>query len=86
VDQHPRPWAQLAALTVALAVMAWAEMPPWQRQQLTARCRQGLRRVVARVALLSGRAAMRDELSGRQAEAESRYAFTERLSRIRDGL
>jgi hypothetical protein len=88
-DRQPGPWEHLVItlITVAgTAIMVWWQMPPAQRQMMTLEARRRLHRVLAGAALRSGRAAMRDELEGRAAEAGSRYALTYRLSRLRDGL
>ena len=73
-----------AATLVLLGVVAWMEMPPWQRELVMRAIRQKTYRLLHRAARASGRRAMGDELAGRQAEAQAGYDFTERLSRLRD--
>lgn len=80
---------RLAVLAVTLALMlmaAWMEMPEWQRERAALAWRMRARRAVAAAARLAGRAAMRDELAGRKAEADAGYSLAYRLSELRDRL
>lgn len=77
---------QLVLALIGVAAMVWAEMPAWQRQIVTARIRHELQRALSRVALRSGRRAMRDELEGRERQANDGYRFTRKLSELRDKL
>lgn len=86
MDDSPGTRLLAAALTLAgIALMCWAEMPPWQRDLTLrlARCR--LRLIATRLAALSGRRAMGRELAG-AAEHEAGYARTFRLSVWRDRI
>ena len=77
----------LAALgTLAmLGLMAWMELPPWQRDLMARRVRAVLRHGAAQLAWASGHRAMGRELAGTP-EDEAGYGRTERLSRVRDAL
>ncbi len=82
------PLARLLAATVTLAgltLMAWAELPQWQRQMIARQIRSRLRRVLARLARASGYHAMGRELAGAP-EDEAGYGIAYRLSLIRDRL
>src|SRR5215472_5119732 len=68
------------------AAVAWAQIPPWQRQIIMRAMRRQAWRMLHRLARASGHRAMGDELAGRQSEADAGYSFTERLSRARDRL
>ncbi len=83
------PWTHLlmTAITVTgVLVIMWMEAPEWQREAMRRAARSRLRRAAARLARSTGHRAMGDELSGRPAEAEAGYRFTERLSLLRDRL
>lgn len=89
MDRTPSAGELLIQLLLALtgvAVMVWAEMPDWQRRLVMAKIMSRFRRVVAVMAIRSGRRAMSDELAGREREAQAGYRFTHRLSEIRDRL
>lgn len=84
-----RPWQRIVILGLTagmLAAMAWLEMPQWQRELIKRTARLRMYRLLHRAARASGHRAMGDELAGRTREADSGYAFTERLSRARDAL
>ena len=75
-----------AALTLAgIALMCWAEMPPWQRDLFLRLIRFRTRLLATRLAALSGRRAMGRELAGAP-EHDAGYARTFRLSLWRDRL
>lgn len=75
-----------AAVTLAgLGLMAWMELPAWQREMIAGRARSRLRRALARLARASGYRAMGRELAGAP-EHEAGYERTYRLSSLRDRL
>ena len=81
-----RPARQILLLLTLAGIMAWAEMPEWQRRMLIARVRSGVRRTVAWMAHRSGHRAMGDELDGHREAADAGYGFTYQLSKLRDRL
>lgn len=85
VEDRQRLAAALLTLAI-LAAMGWLEMPPWQRELVKRTVRHRTRRLLHRLARAHGHRAMGDELAGRQREAESGYAFTERIMRAHDAL
>ncbi len=87
MGESPALRLTVALITVAgMALMAWAELPEWQREMLARAARARLRRVVARLARASGRVAMGSELAGRTDEAQAGYRVTYRISLARDRL
>lgn len=75
-----------ALVTLALlGLMAWWELPPWQRALMARTARAYLRRLAARAARLSGQRAMGRELAGAP-EDEAGYERTYRISSLRDRL
>jgi hypothetical protein len=77
----------LAALLTlaALALMAWMELPPWQREMTARAARTRLHQLAGAAARASGHRAMGRELAGTP-EHDAGYDLTERLSRLRDRL
>lgn len=80
------PVLNAAIMLGMLGLLAWLELPPWQRHQITSKIRAKVWLTVARLARASGHRAMGDELAGRQTAAHDGYQFTYRLSRLRDRL
>lgn len=68
-----------------LGMVAWWEMPPWQRALIIRAARLRTRRLASRLARASGRRAMGRELAGAP-ESEAGYDRTFRLSTLRDRL
>jgi hypothetical protein len=86
MDDSPAVRLTVAFMTLAgIALMCWAELPPWQRQILTRSARRRLRAAAARLARASGQRAMGRELAG-TAEHDAGYGWTLRLSTWRDRL
>ena len=86
MNEAPAARILAALLTLAaLAVMAWLELPPWQRDLTARAARRRLRQLAARLAAASGHRAMGRELTGTPEEIAG-YDFTLRLSRLRDRL
>ena len=83
-DRHPV--RQLILLLLMAGLMAWAEMPDWQRRMVLSRLRERARRTVAWMAYRTGHRAMGDELDGRPDAADAGYGFAFRLSTLRDKL
>lgn len=83
-QRRPGKAELLLALASTLA-MAWASLPPHQRQLATMRAAAWAQRASARLARLQGQAGMGDELAGRP-QAWQCYAAAYRLSRVRDRL
>ena len=82
------PWGQLAASLItlaALAVLAWWEMPPAQRQMALITARTRGRKALNRLARSSGYRAMGRELAGTP-QSEAGYGVTYRLATLRDRL
>lgn len=79
-----RIWAALMTI-LALAVMAWLEMPAWQRALTIRAARNQLRRLAAAAARQSGHRAMGRELAGTPQEIAG-YDLTLHLSQLRDRL
>ncbi|HXZ72651.1 MAG TPA: hypothetical protein VEH31_17515 [Streptosporangiaceae bacterium] len=85
--QNPRAHLTVTLITLAaVLVLAWLEMPEWQRQMTARAARLRLRRLAAAAARASGYQAMGNELAGNAPQAEAGYRVTERLSRLRDRL
>lgn len=86
MDDTPAIRLMVALVTLTgIALMCWAELPPWQRE-LTARiARNRLRALTARLARASGQRAMGRELAGAP-ESDAGYGRTFRLSTWRDRL
>lgn len=77
---------QTAATVVTLGVigvMMWAELPPWQREQIKRVARHRLYRILHRLARHAGHQAMGRELAGKP-EAEAGYELPLWISNLRD--
>ena len=83
-DRHPV--RQILLLLAMAGVMAWAEMPDWQRRMVIARIRLRARQTAAWMARRSGHRAMGDELAGHREAADAGYGFTYRLAQFRDRI
>lgn len=83
-DRHPI--RQIVLLLTLAGIMAWIEMPDWQRRMVIARLRSRTRAALAWMARRSGHRAMGDELSGHGEAADAGYGFTFRLSQLRDRI
>lgn len=85
MDQD-KPWQRILitlATVLGTAAAAWSQMPPSQQQIMMLTARAWAQRTLHRAARASGRRAMAAELAGRP-EADTGYAITYRLSRLRD--
>lgn len=78
----------VVTLTVTLALLAawaWWQIPPWEREHLRAVGRSRARWLVGRLARLSARIAMGEELrTGHPGPVEWRYRLTHKLTRLSD--
>jgi hypothetical protein len=82
------PWGQLAASLItlaALAVLAWWEMPPAQRQLAALTARTRTQKILHRLARASGCRAMGRELAGTP-ESDAGYGVAYRLAVLRDRM
>ena len=86
MDEDRHPLRQLVLLLIVTGVMAWSELPEWQRAALRAKAAARTRRLVAWMARRCGHAAMRDELAGHREAAHAGYSLAYRLSQVRDRL
>ncbi len=86
MEDSPAVRVLAAVLTLAgLVLMAWMELPEWQRDLMARKIRSRLRALAARLARASGHRAMGRELAGAP-ESEAGYEVTYRLSSLRDRL
>jgi hypothetical protein len=88
-QSQPSGWQQTLAVLVTVAgaaVIAWAGMPPDQRQWAALAARARLRRMLHRTARAAGQAGMGSELAGYEPTAHAGYGLAYRLSALRDRL
>ena len=86
MDEDRHPVRQIVLLLIVTGIMAWSELPDWQRAAIQARTLAKARRVAAWMARRSGHAAMGDELAGHNDAALAGYSLAYRLSKLRDRL
>ena len=86
MDEDRHPIRQVILLLLVTGIMAWSELPDWQRAAIQAKTAARARRMLAWMARRSGHAAMGDELAGHSDAASAGYSLAYRLSRLRDRL
>lgn len=86
MDEDRHPLRQVILLLIVTGIMAWSELPDWQRAAIQAKTAARTRRAIAWMARRCGHAAMGDELAGHREAAHAGYSLAYQLSRVRDRL